>query len=116
MRRDQASVDTGDQPLLPDGTFDEDYDPKRVNGQIRVLLNSFSRSAYVGYTATPFANILMHDERRAEDYGADLFPATFIISLTPPDDYFGPVAVFGTNDEGDDEEGLPLIRPVRSDG
>jgi len=108
---DQASVDTGDQPLLPDGTFDEDYDPKRINGEIRKLLNGFQRSAYVAYTATPFANILMHDERRAEEYGADLFPATFIVSLTPPDDYFGPVAVFGTNDEGD-EGGLPLIRPV----
>lgn len=108
---DQASVDTGDQPLLPDGTFDEDYDPKRINGEIRKLLNAFGRSAYVGYTATPFANILMHDERRAKDFGADLFPATFVVALTPPDDYFGPVAVFGTNDEGDDE-GLPLIRPV----
>jgi Z1 domain len=108
---DQASVDTGDQPLLPDGTFDEDYDPKRINGEIRKLLHAFERSAYVAYTATPFANILMHDERRAQDYGADLFPATFIVSLTPPDDYFGPAAVFGTNDEGDDE-GLPLIRHV----
>jgi hypothetical protein len=108
---DQASVDTGDQPLLPDGTFDEDYDPKRINGEIRKLLKAFERSAYVAYTATPFANILMHDERRAEDYGADLFPATFIVSLTPPDDYFGPTAVFGTNDDGEDE-GLPLIRPV----
>jgi hypothetical protein len=47
---DQASVDTGDQPLLPDGTFDEDYDPKRVNGQIRILLNSFGRSAYACVT------------------------------------------------------------------
>jgi Z1 domain len=108
---DQASVDTGDQPLLPDGTFDEDYDPKRINGEIRKLLNAFERSAYVAYTATPFANILMHDERRAQDYGADLFPATFIVSLTPPDDYFGPEAVFGTNDEGDDD-GLSLIRHV----
>lgn len=112
---DQASVDTGDQPLLPDGTFDEDYDPKRVNGEIRKLLNAFSRSGYVGYTATPFANILMHDERRAEDFGADLFPATFIVSLTPPDDYFGPEAVFGTNDEGNDD-GLPLIEPVDQTG
>jgi hypothetical protein len=108
---DQASVDTGDQPLLPNGTFDEDYDPKRINGEIRKLVNAFERSAYVAYTATPFANILMHDERRAQDYGADLFPSTFIVSLTPPDDYFGPVAVFGTNDESG-EDGLPLIRHV----
>ncbi|WP_119462718.1 Z1 domain-containing protein [Rhodospirillaceae bacterium SYSU D60014] len=108
---DQASVDTRDQPLLPDGTFDEDYDPTRINGEIRKLLKAFSRSAYVAYTATPFANILIHDERTAEDYGDDLFPSTFILSLTPPDDYFGPVAVFGTNSEGD-QGGLPLIRHV----
>ncbi len=108
---DQASVDTGDQPILPDGSFDPDYDPKRVNAQIRRLLMSFDRRSYVGYTATPFANILIHDEREADGYGQDLFPKTFIVSLTPPDDYFGPKAVFGTNDE-DDERGLPIIRIV----
>lgn len=112
---DQASVDTRDQPLLPDGTFDEDYDPTRINGEIRRLLNAFRRSAYVAYTATPFANILMHDERIAQDFGADLFPSTFILSLTPPDDYFGPAAVFGTNDEGD-QGGLPLVRHVDQTG
>lgn len=112
---DQASVDTGDQPLLEDGTFDEDYDPKRVNGEIRKLLMKFERKAYVGYTATPFANIFIHDERAAADYGPDLFPSTFIVSLTPPDDYFGPAAVFGTNDDYDNP-GLPLIRPLDQTG
>jgi hypothetical protein len=112
---DQASVDTRDQPFLPDGTFEQDYDPTPINGEIRKLLNAFRRSAYVGYTATPFANILMHDQRTAQAYGADLFPSTFILSLTPPDDYFGPVAVFGTNDEGD-QGGLPLVRHVDQSG
>jgi hypothetical protein len=112
---DQASVDTGDQPLLEDGTFDEDYDPKRVNGEIRKLLMKFDRRVYVGYTATPFANIFIHDERKAKDYGPDLFPSTFIVSLTPPDDYFGPAAVFGTNDEADNP-GLPLVRPLDQTG
>jgi Z1 domain len=107
---DQASVDTGDQPFLEDGTFERDYDPKRVNGEIRRLLMSFDRRVYVGYTATPFANILIHDERTANDYGPDLFPSTFIVSLTPPDDYFGPAGVFGTNDDPDNP-GLPLVRP-----
>lgn len=108
---DQASVDTKDQPTLADGSFDEDYDPTRVNGEIRKLLTSFERSAYVAYTATPFANILIHDERGAADYGADLFPSTFIFSLTPPDDYFGPAAVFGTTAEGP-VGGLPIVRYV----
>jgi hypothetical protein len=112
---DQASVDTGDQPLLEDGTFDEDYDPKRVNGEIRKLLMKFDRRVYVGYTATPFANIFIHDERKAKEYGPDLFPSTFIVSLTPPDDYFGPAAVFGTNDEADNP-GLPLVRPLDQTG
>lgn len=112
---DQASVDTGDQPLLEDGTFEEDYDPKRVNGEIRRLLMKFERRVYVGYTATPFANIFIHDERKAKDYGPDLFPSTFIVSLTPPDDYFGPAAVFGTNDDADNP-GLPLVRALDQTG
>jgi hypothetical protein len=108
---DQASIDTKDQPTLPDGSFDEDYDPTRINGEIRKLLGAFKRSAYVAYTATPFANILIHDERSAEKYGSDLFPSTFIFALTPPDDYFGPAAVFGTNNDINNV-GLPLIRHV----
>lgn len=106
---DQASPDTGEQGVLADGSFDEDYDPKRINGEIRKLLGAFSRSVYVGYTATPFANIMIHDERTAEDYGADLFPSTFIVSLSAPDDYFGPLAVFGRDDDAD-SVGLPVIR------
>lgn len=106
---DQASPDTGDQGFLADGSFDEDYDPKRINGEIRKLLGAFSRSVYVGYTATPFANIMIHDERSAEDYGADLFPSTFILSISAPDDYFGPLAVFGRDDDAD-TVALPVIR------
>ncbi|MGR9179728.1 Z1 domain-containing protein (plasmid) [Rhizobium leguminosarum] len=108
---DQASIDTKDQPTLPDGTFDEDYDPTRINGEIRRLLGAFKRSAYVAYTATPFANILIHDARAADKYGLDLFPSTFIFALTPPDDYFGPAAVFGTNSDIGNT-GLPLVRHV----
>ncbi|MBZ9991401.1 Z1 domain-containing protein [Mesorhizobium sp. BH1-1-5] len=108
---DQASVDTKDQPLLEDGTFDEDYEPKRVNGEIRKLLMKFDRRVYVGYTATPFANIFIHDDRRADGFGDDLFPAAFVVQLTPPDDYFGPSGVFGTNDEADNT-GIPLARPL----
>ncbi len=112
---DQASPDTGDQGVLPDGTFDEDYDPKRINGEIRKLLEAFQRSVYVGYTATPFANIMIHDERSAEDYGSDLFPSTFIASLSAPDDYFGPLAVFGRDDD-DGTDGLPVVRHLDQTG
>lgn len=91
---DQASVDTGDQDFN-DGVPDPDYEPKRVNGEIRKLLKSFDKSAYVAYTATPFANILVHDQRTTDEHGADLFPRSFIVNLPQPTSYVGPVEVFG---------------------
>jgi hypothetical protein len=114
---DQASVDTGQQEFDDDDLPDPDYEPKRINGQIRRLLDAFSRSAYVAYTATPFANVLIHDAATAEGYGEDLFPRSFIINLPAPSNYIGPGLVFGIDaDEAilaDDP--LNVIRPVSQD-
>ena len=67
----------------------------RINGQIRDLLKMFDRSCYVGYTATPFANIFIDPDSDDEMLGEDLFPRDFIVSLNPPSNYFGPTRVFG---------------------
>jgi hypothetical protein len=114
---DQASVDTGDQDF-DEGVPDPDYEPTRINGQIRALLDAFDRSAYVAYTATPFANILIHDERSADRFGADLFPKSFIVNLSAPSNYIGPAALFGINGDtsGEAPPPLPLTRPVDQDG
>jgi Z1 domain len=77
----------------------------RINGQIRDLLNMFDRSCYVGYTATPFANIFIDPDSDDEMLGADLFPRDFIVSLDPPSNYFGPTRVFG--DQADE-----VVRPI----
>jgi hypothetical protein len=112
---DQASVDTGDQELV-NGVLDPDYEPKRINGQIRTLLDAFDRSAYVAYTATPFANVLIHEERSADRFGADLFPRSFILNLPAPDNYVGPTTVFGSNaGRLGDEQPLPLVRDIDQD-
>ena len=66
----------------------------RINGQIRDLLRMFERSCYVGYTATPFANIFIDPDSDDEMLGADLFPRDFIVSLDPPTNYFGPGRMF----------------------
>ena len=66
----------------------------RINGQIRELLNLFDRSCYVGYTATPFANIFIDPETEDQMVGHDLFPRDFIVSLDAPTNYFGPSRVF----------------------
>lgn len=109
---DNASVDTG-VGALKNGEPDPDYDPKTINGLIRRLLQSFARSAYVGYTATPFANIYIPHNAEADDYGKDLFPESFIINLPAPSNYVGPVQVFGLADlDGKSVDPLPLVTAV----
>ncbi|WNG24480.1 hypothetical protein F0U62_10970 [Cystobacter fuscus] len=92
---DHASIDTRSQEFDDDGRPDPDYDPTSINKQIRKLLHLFEKNAYVGYTATPFANIFIHEEGKTAGHGEDLFPRSFITNLAAPSDYVGPVRVFG---------------------
>jgi hypothetical protein len=109
---DHASVDTGEQYFDADGKADEEHQPTAINGLIRRILHAFHRKAYVGYTATPFANIFIHERGETADAGPDLFPAAFIHNLGAPSNYIGPARVFGLN-TGDKREGsLPLVREV----
>ena len=90
----------------------------RINGQIRQLLQLFDRSCYVGYTATPFANIFIDPDSDDEMLGHDLFPRDFIVSLDPPDNYFGATKVFSDDAErilrnvDDHADVLPLKHPI----
>ena len=75
----------------------------KINGQIRDLLNRFHRSCYVGYTATPFANIFVDPDQYDDALKEDLFPKHFIVGLDAPSNYFGAKKIFldGIPDEGD---------------
>jgi hypothetical protein len=66
-----------------------------INAAIRGLLNVFPRSTYVGFTATPFANVFIHPDSREEMLGDDLFPRDFVYALDSPTNYFGASTVFG---------------------
>jgi hypothetical protein len=81
---DNASIDVG-----RDGKI------SKINSQIRHLLKLFPRSSYVGYTATPFANIFIDPRTSHEMFEDDLFPRSFIIALEPPSNYHGPERIFG---------------------
>jgi hypothetical protein len=86
----------------------------KINGQIRSLLGMFERACYVGYTATPFANIFIDPDTDHEMFKEDLFPKNFIVSLDPPTNYFGANRVFLQDSEQivrhieDNEDALPL--------
>lgn len=100
-----------------------------VNGCIRALLSLFEQSAYVGYTATPFANVfiqmLKEDSIKGLDIsisdfeftvGQDLFPKDFIINIPSPSNYVGPAKIFGLpalTSPDEVEEPLPLVRSVK---
>lgn len=72
-------------------------DPTITNDYLRKILNLFSKSCYVGYTATPFANIFIDPESYSDSY-EDLFPKDFIYCLNPPSNYFGPQKIFLEDD------------------
>ncbi|WP_339542259.1 Z1 domain-containing protein [Pseudomonas sp. JAI120] len=109
---DHASVDTGDQVISKDGSADDEYQPKAINSRIRKILHSFSRKAYVGYTATPFANIFIDRRKTTKDEGPDVFPQSFIINISAPSNYVGPARVFGLRSPEGRLGGLPLTREV----
>lgn len=107
---DHGSVDTGEDVVDEYGKPDLEHEPKTINRLIRSILHHFSRKAYVGYTATPFANIFIHDRGETQEHGPDLFPAAFITNLAAPSNYVGPGRVFGSASRT--PEDLPLVRPL----
>lgn len=109
---DNASVDTGEQVFNEDGSPDEEHQPKTINSLIRQLLHAFTRKAYVGYTATPFANIFIHHKGATAKEGPDLFPKAFIINLAAPSNYIGPARMFGKMTKEGREGALPLARNI----
>ena len=81
-----------------------------INRKIRELLDLFDRSSYLGYTATPFANVFIDPEKEN-----DLFPGDFILNLDPPSNYVGSKRVFSSDRDldivrivDDYEDVLPL--------
>lgn len=87
-------------------------DPERqssINGWITQILNLFGKNAYVGYTATPFANIFipLNDQ--------NLFPRNFIKNIPAPSNYIGPEKVFGFSPLEEDETSntvLPIVNRI----
>ncbi|MHB8430070.1 MAG: Z1 domain-containing protein [Acidimicrobiales bacterium] len=76
---DQASVNT-----VRPAANGEHVERRRINEAIVGLLSVLPRGQYVGYTATPFANVFV------DPYdAADIFPRDFIVSLPRPVGYLG---------------------------
>jgi hypothetical protein len=96
-------------------TADPEADPTKINAAVRDLVQSFDKASYVGYTATPFANIYINPDADHDFLGSDLFPDSFIRTLRAPSNYLGPERLFGLRafvEDEDDIDPLPLVRHV----
>lgn len=67
-----------------------------VNKELAKLLKTIPRAQYVGYTATPVANVFVNP-----DVEEDIFPRDFMFSLEPGDEYMGGAAFH-------DLDGVPM--------
>jgi hypothetical protein len=110
---DHASVDTS---AFKRNSESDETDPTAINRLIRQFLDTFQKSAYVGYTATPFANIFIDPDASHQEAGQDLFPRSFIINLPAPSTYIGPARVFGLMQDSDNAidrvDPLPIVRDI----
>lgn len=93
---DQASIDTNFnyEDYLNRNIVDEDgtvNTPSNINSLIVSLISKFNKHAYVGYTATPYANIFIPID---DPNYRNIFPEDFIITLEQPNNYLGPEKYF----------------------
>lgn len=77
-------------------TKNSDVEATAINNGIRNMLKLFTRYSYVGYTATPFANVFI-DPQIDKSMKDDLFPRDFIYLLQQPSNYVGPTEMYRDN-------------------
>lgn len=103
---DQASVNTKYE--YEDGVIKNQDKLSTINALIRDLFHTFDCRSYVGYTATPYANIFIPSEIESDKHGKDLFPTHFILSLPKPVNYIGAHEFF----ENENQLDMPLRREI----
>ena len=91
-------------------TRKDETDPTRTNKLIRQICNLFMNSTYVGFTATPFANVFIDPDSVDAMQHADLFPEHFIYTLEAPSNYVGADKIFSP--EGDFYHNLRYITDI----
>ena len=75
-----------------------DTSPTVINQKIRELLALTTRSSYMAFTATPFANVFIDHTTDDETLQDDLFPHHYIFALSSPSNYCGAARYFSESD------------------
>lgn len=91
------------------GNISDESGVSKTNELIRRILGLFSCYSYVGYTATPYANVFIPPNIDDLELGNDLFPKDFIVCLPKPSGYIGAMEFFG---EDEKSATMPLRRKI----
>lgn len=108
--------DEADQADINTCKIDAD-EVSRISKLIRALVNGKDENGedinsqylamnYIGYTATPYANILN------EPYEDSLYPRSFITTLAVSKEYFGPQQIFGYTGDSVSFDGMDIVRTI----
>lgn len=90
-------------------TNKKENDPTKTNENIRKIIALFEKSNYIGFTATPYANVFIDPNTNDDMLKNDLFPRDFIYALFPPSNYHGAKRMFVDNGENSDKYMLEII-------
>ena len=90
----------GEEEGLSEEELEEEERCTTINAHVRSIRNLFNTHAYIGYTATPYANVFIdpeddgaefdfEDGSGVEELGRTLYPRQFITALKKPPGYLG---------------------------
>jgi len=95
---------------------------KAINRLMRTLVSVFEKVTFIGYTATPYANLFIPNDWKKDltsvvrgremKVGPDLFPKDFILNINARKNYIGAAAIFGLDGEGA-EDGIKPLDVIR---
>lgn len=83
-------------------------DRSKTNAYIEELLNVFRFASYVGFTATPYANVFIDPETDEDMEKEGLFPKDYIYTLNAPTNYIGARNIFP-----EDGKYHNMLRPIK---
>lgn len=107
-------IDDESDQATPDSSPDSQNDPTTINRLMRELWAEVANGTYIGYTATPFANVFM-DPNPRENELEELYPSDFIHVMPTPSEYFGAERIFGLDRTSSDEvesDGPDVVRSI----
>lgn len=105
-------IDDESDQATPDSSADIDDEPTAINQLMRQIWARIENGSYIGYTATPFANVFMDPNSENRSELAELYPKNFVHVMPTPSNYFGAERIFGLDGGSAHHETPDVIRTV----